>query len=263
MSAKCAGYHVFESRQARYGNRQVGVGTKRGAELASHFFRCLVESPQPKENVILKIDFENAFNSINRQFMLEKVFEIHPEVYKYSHSAYSQPSFLFYGDSVIKSCEGTQQGDPESPALFSDSIQDLIDSLESKINLWYLDDGTLSDDYRNVLKDLKKIVEAERKLGLKIKPTNCEIFSLVTTLENDDRQFQHLSKNFAPGSKHQRKMNLSFLVHRSARNHKQTNWKRKLMNWKTLTGLLTQRRSSASQHMTKTSIILICVYILF
>ena len=80
------------------------------------------------------------------------------------------------GDSVIKSCEGTQQGDPESPALSSDSIQDLIDSLESKINLWYLDDGNLSDDYRTVLKDLKKNVEAARTLGLKIKPTKCEIF---------------------------------------------------------------------------------------
>ena len=189
LSAKCAGYYVFESLQARYGNRQVGVGTKRGAELASHVFRCLIESPQPKENVILKIDFENAFDSINRQFMLQKASEIHPEVYKYSQSAYSQPSFLFYGDSVIKSCEGTQQGDPESPALFSDSIQDLIDSLESKTNLWYPDDGNLSDDYRTVLKDLKKIVEAERTLGLKIKPTKCQVFSLVTSLKNDDRQF--------------------------------------------------------------------------
>ena len=92
LSAKCAGYHVFESRQAKYGNRQVDVGTKRGA---SHVFRCLIENPQAKENVILKIDFENTFNSINRQFKLEKVFGIHPEVYKYSHSAYSQPSFLF------------------------------------------------------------------------------------------------------------------------------------------------------------------------
>ena len=77
----------------------------------------------------------------------------------------NQVSF-FYGDSVIKSCEGTQQGDPESPALFSDSIQDLIDSLESKINLWYLDDGNLSDDYRTVLKDLRKIFETEKALVL-------------------------------------------------------------------------------------------------
>ena len=76
-----------------------------------------------------------------------------------------------------------------SPVLFSDSIQDLIDSLESKINVWNLDDGNLSDDYRTVLKDLKKIVEAERTLGLKIKPRNCEFFSMVTSLKNDDRQF--------------------------------------------------------------------------
>ena len=96
LSAKCAGYNVFESRQARYGNRQVGVSTKRGAELASHVFRCLIESPQPKGNVILKIDFENGFKSINRQFMIEKVFETYPEDYKYSHSAYSQPSSLFF-----------------------------------------------------------------------------------------------------------------------------------------------------------------------
>ena len=34
LSAKCTGYHISESRQARYGNRQVGVGNKRGAELA-------------------------------------------------------------------------------------------------------------------------------------------------------------------------------------------------------------------------------------
>ena len=121
--------------------------------------------------------------------MLKKTFEIHPEVYKYSHSAYSQPSFLFYGHSVIKSCEGTQQGNPESQALFSDSIQDMIDSLESKRYLWYLDDGNLSDDYRTVLEDHKKIVEAEKTLGLKIKPTKCEFFSLETSLKNAGRQF--------------------------------------------------------------------------
>ena len=44
--------------------------------------------------------------------MLQKTFGIHPEVYKYSHSGYSQPS-SFYDDSVNKSCGGTQQGDPE------------------------------------------------------------------------------------------------------------------------------------------------------
>ena len=45
LSAKCARYHVFESRQAKYGSRQVGVGTKRGAALASQVFICLIKNP--------------------------------------------------------------------------------------------------------------------------------------------------------------------------------------------------------------------------
>ena len=65
LTSKYAGYHVFESRQARYGSRQVGVGTESCAELALIVFPCLIESAQPKENAILKIDFETAFNSIN------------------------------------------------------------------------------------------------------------------------------------------------------------------------------------------------------
>ena len=73
------------------------------------FFACSIENHQPKENVRLKIDFENALNLINRQIILDKTFATHAEIYKYSHSAYSQPSF-FYGDSLIIPCEGSQQG---------------------------------------------------------------------------------------------------------------------------------------------------------
>ena len=114
---------------------------------------------------------------------------------------------MFYGDSVIKSCEGTQQGYPESPALFSDSIQDLIDSLESKINLCYLDDGNLSDDYRTVLKDLRKIVEAEKTLGLKINTKKCEMFFLVDVTIKRRSTILASFEKICPGSKNQRKRN--------------------------------------------------------
>ena len=87
LSAKFAVYHVFESRQARYGSRQVRVDSKTGAGLASHVFRGLNESSQPNENVISKPDIESFFTSTNRQFMLSKTFKTHPEVYNDSHSA--------------------------------------------------------------------------------------------------------------------------------------------------------------------------------
>ena len=56
-----------------------------------------------------------------------------------------------------------------------DSIQDLIDILESKTNLWYLDDGNLSDDYRTVLNDLKKIVERKERWDSKFNPRNVKL----------------------------------------------------------------------------------------
>ena len=71
--------------------------------------------------------------------------------------------------------------------------------MESKINLWYLDDGNLSDDYRTVLKDLKKIVEAEKTLGLKIKPTKCEIFFLGDVTEKRRLAILNAFQKICPG----------------------------------------------------------------
>ena len=105
---------------------------------------------------------------MNRHFMMEKSLDIHPEVFRYSRLVYSQQSFLFffYGDSVINSSEGTPQGDPVSPVVFSDSmIQDLIDSLESKTNSCYLYDGILWW-LQNSFGRSQKIVEAEKNAGI-------------------------------------------------------------------------------------------------
>ena len=46
--------------------------------------------------------------------------------------------------------------------------------------------GNLSDDLGTVLKDP---FEAEKTLGLKIKPTKCDFFYLGTSLKNANRQF--------------------------------------------------------------------------
>ena len=58
--------------------------------------------------------------------------------------------------------------------MFSDSIQDLIDSLESTINLWYLDDGNLGDDYRT--ERSQKIIEAKERWDSKLNTQNVKFF---------------------------------------------------------------------------------------
>ena len=71
IASKCAGSKALSERQNFFGNVQVGCGSKQGAEIAAHSFRNLIErNDNPKCNVFLKLDFKNAFNSLNREIML-------------------------------------------------------------------------------------------------------------------------------------------------------------------------------------------------
>jgi hypothetical protein len=67
---------------------------------------------------------------------------------------------------LISSSVGAQQGDACGPMIFSFAIQPIILSLDSQLNIWYLDDGTLADYPRVVLSDFKKVINLSRKIGL-------------------------------------------------------------------------------------------------
>ena len=97
--------------------------------------------------------------------MLNHVNSNRPELYNYTHCAYSKHNYLFYGSSVIRSEDGTQQGDPEASPIFAKTIQTLVKQLESKTNIWYLDDGNLAEYYKVVLQDLKIILKLEQIYG--------------------------------------------------------------------------------------------------
>jgi len=60
----------------------------------------------------------------------------------YCFSAYGQSAFLYYRNDIILSQEGTQQGDPLGPLLFSNTIHPLLNRLSSNLQLGYLDDLT-------------------------------------------------------------------------------------------------------------------------
>ena len=121
IASKCAGSKALSERQNCFGNVQVGYGTKQGAEIAALSFRNLIErDDNPKCTVLLQKYFKNAFNSLNRETMLNHVYSNRPELYNYTHCAYGKFSYLFYGSSVIMSEDGFQQGDPEAPPLFAE-----------------------------------------------------------------------------------------------------------------------------------------------
>ena len=59
--------------------------------------------------------------------------------------------------------------------LFSLAIMNIIKSLKSELNIWYLDDGTIAGDTLTVLDDYKKIISAANSHGLEVNPTKCEL----------------------------------------------------------------------------------------
>jgi len=82
-----------------------------------------------------------------------------PELLPYCHSAYANPSVLYYGQYSIMSQEGPQQGDPLGLLLFCNTIHPLLESLGSVLRLGYMDDVTLGGSQGTVAKDVQTVMD--------------------------------------------------------------------------------------------------------
>ncbi|XP_063359932.1 uncharacterized protein LOC134649149 [Cydia amplana] len=115
---------------------QVGFGTRLGCEAAIHAVRAFALDPANSGCVIVKLDVKNAFNSLERDVLLNEV--------------------------------GAQQGDPLGPLTFSLAIHKVITELKSPLNVWYLDDGTIGGKPDEVEQDLLILLPRLRDLGLEV-----------------------------------------------------------------------------------------------
>ena len=125
LVAKVACSAVRDRVTERLAPLQLGFGVKQGAEAAAHAARCYVGNLGPGE-ALLKIDFANAFNTINRDEVFEAIADYAPELLPFIDVCYGQPTFLCYGDHMIMSEVGMQQGDPLGPMGFCTSTQKMI-----------------------------------------------------------------------------------------------------------------------------------------
>lgn len=120
---------------------QLGFATRGGCEAIIHGTRVFLNKNCNSTKVCLKIDFRNALNSIDRDQMLNSIKLKTPKLYPFLYKCYSSDSFLTFGDEIILSRVGAQQGDPLGPMAFSLTIQPIVETLSPELNLWYLDDS--------------------------------------------------------------------------------------------------------------------------
>ena len=109
LAAKSIGSQLKSRMGDLLAPRQLGYGTPHGCEAVVHAVKMYLHHLSP-DNVILKLDFSNAFNNISRDIMLKAVQYLAPELLRFVHSVYSAPSTLFWEDESLLSCEGVQQG---------------------------------------------------------------------------------------------------------------------------------------------------------
>ncbi len=176
IASKIACKSVQDEVSSYFNPIQLGYGTKGGCEAATHAARTYITNQLTSDKIILKVDFENAFNSIERDEMLHRVKDTIPQLYPFLYQSYSSQSILTFGNKIINSSVGAQQGDPAGCLYFSLKIHPIITKLSSELNVWYLDDGTLGGSPDQVMADLIAIKEYCEPFGLRINPGKCELF---------------------------------------------------------------------------------------
>jgi hypothetical protein len=165
LAAKCANCYAMSNLQNKLLHFQLGINTPGGCEAVVHATRQFT-SKMAVDDVVVKLDFTNAFNCVRRDVMLRTVADELPCLYRFCHLAYGSGSKLRFGDHTIWSLEGAQQGDPLGPLLFCLSIQPLLRSLSSELIAANMDDLTLGVCISAVAADVTTITSEGVKYGL-------------------------------------------------------------------------------------------------
>ena len=124
LVGKCLCAAVKEDALHHFAPLQLGVATPLGTEAIIHAVRqWLVRNTGSATKVLLKVDFENAFNVLDRPELLRQVRAHLPGLAPWVEWCYGAHSRLLCDGAALTSESGVQQGDPLGPLLFALTLQ--------------------------------------------------------------------------------------------------------------------------------------------
>ena len=92
-------------------------------------------------------------------------------------------SSLLFGEFLISSEVGVQQGDPLGPLLFCLVLQPILSSLDCPLRVGYMDDLTLGGPIQDIASAVESIISEGSLIGLKLNPSKCELIGLYDSFE--------------------------------------------------------------------------------
>ena len=184
LTSKCLCILTKAKAAEYFEGYQTGVACPGGSEIIVHGLRnCIEKHWNDEDFVTLKIDFQNAFNIVSCQALLEECHAHFPELLPWATWCYGQHPMLFHPMSTISSETGVQQGDPLGPLFFCLVLHKLVATIVSGEEVshlyhkWYMDDGVVAGTGNAVARVIAIIKEQGPHLGLFIKDSKCELFS--------------------------------------------------------------------------------------
>ena len=181
LASKCLCQAMRDSAQDLLAPLQVGVAVPLGGEAAVHTARqWMYRRGGHATDVFLKVDFHNAFNTVDRAALLRQVRLHLPGLAPWAEWCYSRHSRLLFHGDVLTSDAGVQQGDPLGPLLFALALQPAMQAaqagpLNQSPHLIFAGRCLLSCDYRAVAAGYARLAAAARQVGPHINLAKSEL----------------------------------------------------------------------------------------